>query len=86
MPKPKLQEELDATRLALFRAEEKSKVMSAKIARLEDDKEQLEEDKKELLERLGHPSVRASGCCAYLVHSDDLTPHQATSYTQHGSG
>jgi hypothetical protein len=82
--KLKLQEELDATKLALFRAEEKSKVMSAKIARLEDDKEQLEDDKKELLERLWHPSVRVSGCCAYLVHSDDLTPQQAISYIQHG--
>jgi len=44
----KLKEELDATKLALFREEEKFKVMSATIAR-------LEEDKRGLLERLGHP-------------------------------
>jgi hypothetical protein len=73
VPKPKLQEELDATKLALFREKEKSKVMSAEIAR-------LKEVKQELLERLGHPSVRVSGCCVDLVHSNDLTPHQATSY------
>jgi hypothetical protein len=51
----KLKEELDATKLALFREEEKSKVMSATIARLEEDKKELEEDKRRLLERLGHP-------------------------------
>lgn len=84
VPKPKLQEELDATKLALFREQERAKVMSAEIARLEGYKTQLEEDKKELLESLGHPSVRMSRCCAYLVHSDDLSLHQTISYMQHG--
>ena len=74
----KVREELDATKLSLFRAEEQCKVMSAKIAR-------LEKDKKNLLERLEHSSVRVSACCAYLVHSDDLILHQATPYVQHGS-
>lgn len=60
------------------------KVMSTKIARLEEDEEKLEKDKKNLLERLGHSSVRVSACCAYLVHPDDLIPHQATYYMQNG--
>ena len=58
--------------------------MSTKIARLEEDKEKLEKDKKNLLERLGHPSVRVSGCFVDFVHSDDLIPHQATYYMQNG--
>lgn len=72
-----LLDELRATKMELFKKDEELKEMRFEI-------ERLKEDKKELLERLGHPSVRVSGCCAYLTHSDDLTPHQATSYIQHG--
>jgi hypothetical protein len=68
----------------LFKKEEELKKMKVGIARLEKEKEGLLHERKELLERLGHPPVRVSGCYAYLVHSNDLNPHQATSYVQHG--
>ena len=77
-------DELGATKMNLFIKEEELKEMKVGIARLKKEKEELLNERKELLERLGHPPVRVSGCYAYLVRSDDLTPHQATSYFQHG--
>lgn len=79
-----LLDELGATKMNLFIKEEELKEMRVWTARLEKEREGLLKERRELLERLGHPPVRVSGCYAYLVHSDDLTPHQATSHVQHG--
>ena len=71
-----LLDDLEATRMKLFKKEEELKATGVENAR-------LKKENHELLELLGHPSARVSRCCAYLVRSDDLTPHQAISYIQH---